>query len=92
MLDRFQRVGANAKAVALAQRIAQEIDCAKVRQEPVLALIVGMTDSVSDLNRLSCQLATAGHDKLQNAISAHRRPPVALFQGAGATPLAQGVL
>jgi hypothetical protein len=51
-----------------------------------------MTDSVSDLNRLSCQLATAGHDKLQNAISAHRRPPVALFQGAGATPLAQGVL
>ena len=50
MLDRFQRVGANAKAVALAQRIAQQIDRAKVRQEPVLAFIVGVTDSVSDLN------------------------------------------
>ena len=65
MFDRLDGVGTHAEAVALAKGIAQQVDRTQVRQETMLALVVGVTDPVSNLYGFASQLAAAGHFELQ---------------------------
>ena len=61
MLDRLQRIGADLERDGLAQRVADEMNLAKIGQEPPLGLVVGVADGIADKDALSRQFATPCH-------------------------------
>ena len=61
VLDRTQRMGADAQLVGCAKRIRQERHVAQVREEPAARLVVGVADVVAGHHVLAGQFATAGH-------------------------------
>src|SRR5579885_1421594 len=61
MVDRFQRIRADAEPHLLAERVARECHRAEVRQEPALGLDVRVAHLVAHKHGLSGEFAAPGH-------------------------------
>src|SRR5262249_47966353 len=61
MIDRLERIGADAQLDRAAERVRDQRHVEQVGQEAPLGLDVGVADLVSDLRRLAGQIASPRH-------------------------------